>query len=180
VPIYRAQLPSKVDEVSSHAGQKRISEMMAWRGRIVNGDTVIAVLFLAGGLYWMAASVPLGFWLGFAPGTGFMPFVYGALLVLLSGTVLAGRLFSAERLDDVAESPRKPLTIILIVALAILGIETAGFVPAIIVTLLALFIFVERLPVFRSLGIAVATTAGLHFLFRVWLGVPLPQGPLGI
>ncbi len=153
--------------------------MMASR-RFVNGDTAIAALLLAGGLYWMAASVPLGFWLGFAPGTGFMPFVYGALLVLLSGIVLAGRLLSAERLAAVAESPRKPLTIILVVALAILGIETAGFVPAIMVTLLALFIVVERLPVVPSLGVAAATAAGLHFLFRVWLGVPLPQGPLGI
>ncbi len=153
--------------------------MMASR-RFVNGDTAIAALLLAGGLYWMAASVPLGFWLGFAPGTGFMPFVYGALLVLLSGIVLAGRLLSAERLAAVAESPRKPLTIILVVALTILGIETAGFVPAIMVTLLALFIVVERLPVVPSLGVAAATAAGLHFLFRVWLGVPLPQGPLGI
>ena len=153
--------------------------MMASR-RFVNGDTAIAALLLASGLYWMAASVPLGFWLGFAPGTGFMPFVYGALLVLLSGIVLAGRLLSAERLAAVAESPRKPLTIILVVALAILGIETAGFVPAIMVTLLALFIVVERLPVVPSLGVAAATAAGLHFLFRVWLGVPLPQGPLGI
>ena len=153
--------------------------MMASR-RFVNGDTAIAALLLAGGLYWMSASVPLGFWLGFAPGTGFMPFVYGALLVLLSGIVLAGRLMSAERLAAVTESPRKPLTIILTVALAIFGIETAGFVPAIIVTLLALFIVVERLPVVQSLGVAVATAAGFHFLFRVWLGVPLPQGPLGI
>ena len=48
------------------------------------------------------------------------------------------------------------------------------------VTLLALFIVVERLPVVPSLGVAAATAAGLHFLFRVWLGVPLPQGPLGI
>lgn len=153
--------------------------MMASR-RFVNGDTAIAALLLTGGLYWMSASVPLGFWLGFAPGTGFMPFVYGALLVLLSGIVLAGRLMSAERLAAVTESPRKPLTIILTVALAIFGIETVGFVPAIIVTLLALFIVVERLPVVQSFGVAVATAAGLHFLFRVWLGVPLPQGPLGI
>jgi apolipoprotein N-acyltransferase len=109
-----------------------------------------------------------------------MPFVYGALLALLSGIVLAGRLMSAERLAAVTDSPRKPLTIILTVALAIFGIETAGFVPAITVTLLALFIVVERLPVVQSFGVAVATAAGLHFLFRVWLGVPLPQGPLGI
>jgi hypothetical protein len=148
--------------------------------RLVNGDTGIAAILLLGGLYWMVAAVPYGFWQGFAPSTGFLPFCYGALLAVLAAVILAERLMRPENEEAARENPRKPLTIVALVALAILGIEAAGFVPATLVLLVVLFVWVERLPLLPSAAIAVATTAGLHFLFRVWLGVPLPEGPLGV
>ncbi len=47
--------------------------------------------------------------------------------------------------------------------------------------LLFLFAVVERLPVLRSvLVVAGATTAALILIFRTWLGVPFPVGPLGL
>ena len=46
--------------------------------------------------------------------------------------------------------------------------------------MLVLFAAVERLPLLRSLAVAAAVTAVLFLIFRTWLRVPLPVGPLGI
>jgi hypothetical protein len=39
---------------------------------------------------------------------------------------------------------------------------------------------VERLPIVKSALVAAATTAVLFLIFKTWLGVTLPIGPLGI
>ncbi len=147
--------------------------------RFLNADVAIALVMLVLGCYWAIAAVPYGLWRGSTPGTGFLPFWYGILIVLLAVAILFQRLRNADDSQSAIESPVKPLLILLIVAAAIVGLEVVGFIPAILATLLLLFIVVERLPLVASAVIAVVTTAVLYLMFEKWLGVPLPQGLLG-
>jgi hypothetical protein len=156
---------------------ERLSRALSYR--LVNGDTGLAALLLIMGLYWAFAAVPLGLWQGFAPGTGFLPLCYGVLLAGLAGTILVEQVLHGEE-QATRESSRKPLSVLLVVALTILGIEVAGFAPAIFVMLLVFFLWIERLSALLSLIVAAGTTLTLHLLFRTWLGVPLPEGPLGV
>jgi hypothetical protein len=84
---------------------------------------------------------------------------------------------------DVAASEqpaRKPLVVLAALTAAVVGVEPAGFGPSVFLLLAFLFAVVERLPVLRSLVVAGATTAVLILIFKSWLGVPLPTGPLGV
>jgi hypothetical protein len=45
--------------------------------------------------------------------------------------------------------------------------------------LLFMFVFIERLSIIPSLLVSVTTTAVLFLIFRTWLKVTLPIGPLG-
>ena len=151
------------------------------RARLLNGDAALAALLGAVGLYWMVGAIPLGFWRGFAPAAGFLPFCYGLVLLALSTVVLGQNVVgrTGESAADEA-GPAKPIQIMVVIGIALLGLQSAGFAISIFLTLLVLFVLVERLRFLPSLAVALAVTAGLHFLFSVWLGVPLPKGPLGI
>jgi len=148
--------------------------------RFLNADVVIATLLLVLGTYWIAAALPLGLWRGSTPGTGFLPFWYGVLIALLSLAILSQRVRQSEPNAADYESPRKPLLILLIVAVAIAGLEVVGFVPSITVTMLVLFVVVERLPPGLSIVVAAGITVVLYLMFAKWLGVPLPAGILGM
>jgi putative tricarboxylic transport membrane protein len=147
--------------------------------RLLNADVAIALVMLVLGGYWTVAAVPYGLWRGSTPGTGFLPFWYGVLIVLLALAILVQRLRITDDRQAATESPVKPLLILLIVAVAIIGLEVVGFIPSILATLLLLFIVVERLPIVASAVVAVVTTAVLYLMFEKWLGVPLPHGLLG-
>ena len=70
--------------------------------------------------------------------------------------------------------------VLAVIAATIVGFSLAGFAPSIFLMLLVLFAAVERLPLARSVVVAAAVTAVLFLVFRTWLKVPLPSGPLGI
>lgn len=148
--------------------------------RLFNADAVIAALLLILGIYWITAGLPLGLWRGSTPGTGFLPFWYGVLIALLSLAILVQRVRQSQPDAAEYESPRKPLLILLVVAVAIAGLEVVGFVPSIMGTMLVLFVVIERLPLVLSAIVAAVITAALYLMFAKWLGVPLPVGLLGI
>jgi len=84
----------------------------------------------------------------------------------------------AEPAED-QDGFRKPLLVLVITAVAVTALETAGFVLTIFLMLLALYALVERKPPVASLLAAAAVTGSLHVIFAVWLAVPLPLGPFG-
>jgi putative tricarboxylic transport membrane protein len=147
------------------------------RARLLNGDVGLALLFGALGLVWLSGSLGLPFWEGFAPQSGFLPFFYGLLLAGLALAILIGASAATER---TAEPVGKPLVILVALTAAAIGVEVAGFGVAVFLLLLVLFAAVERLPLIKSLLVAGATTAALILIFRTWLAVPLPAGPLGL
>jgi hypothetical protein len=149
------------------------------RPRLINGDVGLALVFAAIGIVWIYGAVGLPFWEGFAPQSGFLPLFYGLLLVGLALAILIVRLLDADVPSD-AQPTGKPLVILAAVTAAVVGVEAAGFGVAVFLLLLFLFAAVERLPILRSFVVAGGTTAVLILIFRTWLSVPLPVGPLGI
>ena len=142
--------------------------------KIAKGELGLALAFAALGALWIARAASMRLWDGFAPASGFMPLGYGVLLVALAAAVA----FTAERMPE--EPVRKALVVLAVVAATIVGLSLIGFALSVFFLLFVLFKVVERLPLVRSIAVAIGVTAVLFLVFRTWLGVPLPRGPLGI
>ncbi|HEU5176997.1 MAG TPA: tripartite tricarboxylate transporter TctB family protein [Burkholderiales bacterium] len=146
--------------------------------KIAPGELILALFFaLLGGL-WIAAAARMPLWQGFIPQSGFIPLWYGITLFGLAAAILA-KLY-LEKKPQHEEPVGKPLVVLAALAASIVGLDLIGFAPAVFLLLLVLFAAVERLPLLRSLAVAAAVTAVLFLIFRTWLRVPLPVGPLGI
>jgi hypothetical protein len=143
--------------------------------RTAPGELVLALVFAALGILWIVAALGMPLWSGFVPQSGFVPLWYGAILAALAGAIL---LFNREK--KLEEPVGKPLLVIALVAAGIVGMQLVGFVIALFVLLLVLFRLVERLSLGPSALVAAATTAVLYLVFKTWLGVKLPGGPLGL
>jgi hypothetical protein len=114
-----------------------------------------------------------------SPGPGFFPFWGGLLLGALSLILLVRSLRVRERFGSVAI----PWPALLLVLGALLGyllfLETVGFVTVTFLFLLVLFRF-GKAGWIKSGGWAVIATTVAYVLFRFWLQVQLPRGPLGL
>jgi Tripartite tricarboxylate transporter TctB family len=148
------------------------------QGRIAIGELVLAAFFVVLGLLWVGTAIRMPLWEGFAPQSGFMPLWYGITLIGLTGVVLVNLFLDKDAKPE--EPIGKPLIVLAVFAAAIAGLEPMGFGPAIFLMLLFLFVFVERLSILPSVLVAAGTTAVLFLIFRTWLKVTLPIGPLGI
>jgi putative tricarboxylic transport membrane protein len=146
--------------------------------RAKGGEIALCLFFVATGAFWIAVAAGMPLWDGFAPATGLLPLVFGALLVVLA---------IAATLVDVVASPETPdrapagraLMILLAVAAGAAGIETAGFFASMFLSMLFLFRVAEKRPLLPSLLASAGTALFLTLVFRTWLGVPLPAGPWG-
>jgi hypothetical protein len=148
------------------------------RGRPAKGELALALVFGATGIVWIAVAAGMRLWQGFAPESGFLPLIYGVLLAALSGAILVD-LFLAPRDETEREPIGKPLVLLLALTATAVGISVVGFAVAIFLLMAFLFAGLERLPLLPSLVVAGATTGALVLIFKVWLDVPLPLGPLG-
>jgi putative tricarboxylic transport membrane protein len=114
-----------------------------------------------------------------SPGPGFFPFWGGLLLGALSLILLVRSLRVRERFGSVAI----PWPALLLVLGALLGyllfLETVGFVTVTFLFLLVLFRF-GKTGWIKSGGWALIATTVAYVLFRFWLQVQLPRGPLGL
>ena len=149
------------------------------QNRIAPGELVLALFFALLGGVWVVAALRMPLWQGFVPQSGFMPLWYGALLVALAAAIIAS-LYLGKVPTQKEEPIGKPLVVIAAVAATIVGFNVVGFAASIFLLLTVLFTAVERLPLARSLIVATLATAVLFSIFRLWLRVPLPVGPLGI
>jgi putative tricarboxylic transport membrane protein len=149
------------------------------------GDLAFGGGFALAGLFWIATSATMPMWEGFTPGSGFLPLIYGIVLAALSALQLATayasrELSSSETEAAVREPIGKPLLVLAALALAVLGMEPAGFDIAVFVMLVFLYGYVEKLPLLRAVAVSACTVASLALIFRFWLGVPLPTGYFGL
>jgi hypothetical protein len=145
-----------------------------------NRGEIILGLALAGvGAFWILTAVKLPIWDGFAPSSGFLPLIYGVLLIGLSIAALLLEPHGGNTTDNPAGTIQRPLVVIAALAVGVAGINLAGFSVSMFLTMFFLFKVAEKLPVIPSLVVASVSALVLTLIFRSWLGVPLPIGPWG-
>jgi putative tricarboxylic transport membrane protein len=155
----------------------------------MNRADVVAGLLLAAGFaacLWDASSFQYG--TEFAPGPGFAPVWLSAIGMGLS-LALALMAFRATRrrepsTTDDAEPIDKPGTLRVVATL--IGLMTMvavapwlGLVPSILLFLLFLTLYVQRLSVMTGIAASAGTVLFVYIVFVHLLDVPIPSGPLG-
>ena len=142
----------------------------------IKGELAFAAFFAAVGLVWIVKAMGYPFWTGFAPDSGFLPIVYGVLLLLLSAGVVAMLLLSPQ--EEVEREPlAKSFKLLGILILTVASLGFLGFAIPLFLMMFAMFAFVERLPVVRSAIISAAVTGFFLLVFQHWLKIPVPITP---
>jgi hypothetical protein len=116
------------------------------------------------------------------PGAGFMPLAAAALLALLAlGQLARGRVVGAGTAVSAVTRGRWSAVVVVLATLAGFGrvLETAGFAISTFLMLAVLFGVVARKRWWVAVLVAVLVAA-LARLAVTALGLPLPEGPLGI
>lgn len=149
------------------------------RLRGFEGELLLCVVFIGAGLFWVAVAAGMPLWDGFAPASGFLPLLYGVLLAVLAVAATLADVLGRGEGGEAKAPVRRPAMVLLALAAAVAGIETAGFFASMALAMLFLFRVAERLPIVGSVAAAIGVAAGLTLVFRSWLGVPLPAGPWG-
>jgi putative tricarboxylic transport membrane protein len=136
------------------------------------GELVLALFFTLIGALWILRALRMPLWDGFAPDSGFLPLVYGALLAALAAVVLLQLALAKDSSN--AETIRKPLIVMGALIAAVAALPITGFVISVFALLVFLYAGVERLRLLPSAIAAAAITGSLYLVFKAWLGVPLP------
>jgi hypothetical protein len=140
--------------------------------KVVKGELALALLFAALGALWLARAAGMPLWEGFAPSSGFLPLVYGGLLVGLAAAVGLPLVLAPAPADG--GSVRKPLVVLAALAVAVAILPLAGFALTIFLLLAFLYGVVERQPWLTSVAVSALIAGALYLVFKTWLGVPLP------
>lgn len=144
----------------------------------IKGELAFAAFFAAVGLVWIVGASSLPFWTGFAPDSGFLPIIYGSLLLLLSAAVIATLLLNPPQ--EVEREPlAKSFKLLGILVLTVGSLGYLGFAAPLFLMMFAMFAYVERLPVIRSAIVSAVTTGIFLLVFEHWLKIPVPVTPWG-
>ena len=141
-------------------------------------------------LFWMGVGLILTIWsatypLGnmAQPGSGFLPFGLGILLLIFSAVLLVRALrLAASNEEKVPMLPARwlnlALTIMVLVA-AVFLFEKVGYLLIFFVISLVLPLLAGQITLKRSFLFAVVSAAGVYIIFVWLLKQPLPTGILG-
>ncbi len=146
---------------------------------IIRADHVASAAFVAVGLLVFALSGDLPTGQLSMPGSGFLPKLVAALMIIL-GAALFFRANESEPLArlDWAEG-RHALMVLAIAAAAIALYTRLGFLLTMVLMMLALLLIIERRNPLRAVVYSVAMVAFTYGMFVWMLKTPLPTGPLG-
>src|SRR5258705_9913288 len=144
------------------------------------GELLLGLIFLGAGLFWVLQAVRLPLWDGFAPASGFMPLIFGVLLVALAAAATAVSVLTAAAPEQPSEPVQKVLLVLLALVAGVAGIENAGFCASTFLVMLFLYRVVERHALVASVLAATGTAIMLTVIFRHLLGGPRPPRPWGL
>jgi putative tricarboxylic transport membrane protein len=145
----------------------------------INGS--VALFWVALGILVCYGASRLGLGSVTEPGSGFIFFWSGLILVILSLMDLAESLHGAEELgqETAALNWVKIGLVILSLILYAFFLERLGFVLTTFILLSFLLGWIERTSWTRSLGIAISAVLGSFAIFELWLKIRLPKGIFG-
>ena len=110
-------------------------------------------------------------------GAKLMPAVVGAALVVLG--VAHGRLREPRLAWPARDGLRRVMALLIAVTLYVAVLPSVGFLPATAALVLIVVRTVGPLSWPRTAVATVAIAIASHVVFKHWLGMPLPAGPLG-
>ena len=145
------------------------------------------ITFASVELFWVAlgilvcyGAIRLGVGSAPEPGSGFIFFWSGLILVVLSLVAFAESLRDAEEANPIgALNWRKIVLVLLALLLYAFFLERLGFVLLTFLLLSFLLALIEGAAWGRSLGVASAAAAGSYAIFELWLKIRLPHGIFG-
>ncbi len=134
-------------------------------------------VWLVLGLYFMLQGVTLKLGTISSPGTGFMPFLIGIVL-LVFGIMSAIPLLVSLRRTESERLPiqrlRDPAIVVVSMIAYALALERIGFIASTMILIVLLTRFVGRTTLFRAAILGVLATLFCYVVFGLWLGVRLP------
>lgn len=145
---------------------------------------------LWGGLFWLALGIAAA-WQGLAlghgsladPGTGFMVFWAGLLIIAFAGSIVVDAALHAggTTLAGLWADTRWRRVAVVVLALALYAAAFArvGFIVCTLALLTVLLRGVERVPWRIALPVILLATFGTWFVVTRWLQILLPVGILG-
>ena len=151
--------------------------------KLIDRLFAIALLFL--GLYIVWNAVEYGYMRGTTPGPGFFPLWVGLGLAVFSAVNIVRNLTGAERLESTFEAAGlyKALAVFVAIAVFIVLTPVMGMLTgtALLIPVIAFIIRPRWTLTFAATigAIAVVFPIACHYLFAVYLQVPLVEGPLG-
>ncbi|MBK4217914.1 tripartite tricarboxylate transporter TctB family protein [Paracoccus caeni] len=151
------------------------SSKAAGREGLNFGAAILPAVLLVIGIVCIWSGIELGFTQNHLPGPGFMPVIYGILMVLCAVPVTLSEL----RVGPADEGYAKPLLLAGVLVMTIIGFGIIGGIGSLFLMMFGLFVLLERLPPLRSLLISAAGAALFYFIFVRALSVALPNGPWG-
>ena len=143
--------------------------------------TASALFWVALGILVCYGATQLGLGSVTEPGSGFIFFWSGLILVILSVMTIAESLRSSEKIVEETGAMNwvKIGLVLLSLLLYAFFLERLGFVVTTFVLLIFLLSWIEETNWARSLGVASAAALGSFAIFELWLKIRLPRGILG-
>ncbi len=149
-------------------------------------DLISSLVFLVLGVVIAVSSLRMNVGSFRDPGSGLFPLITGILMCVIAGGIFIKscvQSLSAAR-NPLGKDKRlwhnKSVSTVVIMLLYAITIEWLGFLTVTLVILFVLFKMVGDLSARASLGGAVLAAAAAYLVFKVWLNVQLPVGPLGL
>ncbi len=152
----------------------------------MNRDMVSSLIWIGVGGIFCAGAVSYKLFRAGIPGSGFFPFLGGAILIALSLILFVSSLRRASgKREEEKFFPQRSSSRRISLALSSLlaywaALEFLGFVPTTFIFILFLLRSIEPQRWTLSITTSALTTILSYLLFVVWLRVRLPQGILGI
>ena len=150
----------------------------------MNSERLGGFFWLAFGLVIVIGSIQLGLGTLKAPGSGFLSFAAGMVVLILASLVLF-QSFKGEKKSPKfaalwkAVNWRRPLVVSLLIVFYILALERLGFFITSFAALFLLFRWVEKASWRRSTLIPLSVTVFAYLLFHTLLKATLPEGIFG-
>jgi len=149
-------------------------------------DMISSLVFLACGVFITVSSLRIHIGTFEDPGPGLFPLITGILMGIISGGMF---IKSCLQSTSAGQEPlgadkrlwhNKSVATVVIMFLYALTVDWLGFLTVTLLILFILYKAIGGLSLKVSLGGAILTAAIAYILFKVWLNVQLPVGPLGV